>query len=117
MWIEKLKNRKGETIAEVLVAALVVVLGVLLFAMMVQSSFRIISNSEDKMLKIYDAESTAEMTGGTPVHSGISVTFDFSPNGHSYGGLIISGDTAREADLYGIEGENLYSYRTKEKKS
>ena len=113
MWTEKLKNRKGETIAEVLVAALVVVLGVLLFAMMVQSSFRIISNSEDKMLKIYDAESTAEMTGGTPVYSGISVTFDFLPN--SYGGLIISGDTTdRKADLYGIKEEKLYSYRIKE---
>lgn len=55
--IRKLKSTSGETITEVLVAALVVVLGVLLYTMMVQASFRIINNSEGAMKKIYDAES------------------------------------------------------------
>ena len=55
--IRRLKSTSGETITEVLVAALVVVLGVLLYTMMVQASFRIINNSEGAMKKIYDAES------------------------------------------------------------
>ncbi len=59
--IRKLKSTSGETITEVLVAALVVVLGVLLYTMMVQSSFRIINKSEDAMKDLYDAESKAEL--------------------------------------------------------
>ena len=64
MIIYKLKSRSGETITEVLVASLVVVLGVLLFAMMVQSSFRIVSSSEKKVLAIYQSESDAESGKG-----------------------------------------------------
>ena len=63
--IRKLQGRSGETITEVLVASLVIVLGVLLFAMMVQSSFRIVSTSEKKVLAIYESESNAESGKGT----------------------------------------------------
>ena len=58
--IRKLKSTSGETITEVLVAALVVVLGVLLYTMMVQSSFRIINGAEEAMTNMYKAESRIE---------------------------------------------------------
>ena len=58
--VRKLKSKSGETITEVLVAALVVVFGVLLYTMMVQSSFRIIKTSDDAMKDLYDTESMIE---------------------------------------------------------
>ena len=58
--MNKLRNKSGETIAEVLVASLVVVLGILLYATMVSASFRIVTNAEDAMQKLYKTESTFE---------------------------------------------------------
>ena len=58
--MNKLKSTSGETIAEVLVASLVVVLGILLYATMVSSSFRIVTTAEDAMQKLYKTESAFE---------------------------------------------------------
>ena len=88
--IRKLKSNSGETITEVLVASLVVVLGVLLYTMMVQASFRIITNSETAMQKLYDSESSIEagtsVTVGdksfvisTPAGTGINVAYPGEP--------------------------------------
>lgn len=87
-----LKDRSGETMAEVLVASLVVALGVLLFAMMVQSSFHIVSDSENKMKDIYAAESNAEIKYPSSVNG--SVTYQFLTS--STKGLIIDGDVSKE---------------------
>ena len=73
---EKLKNTSGETIAEVLIASLVVVLGVLLYATMVSTSFHIITKSEDTMKKLYEAESALETESADVTTAGTSaVTF------------------------------------------
>ena len=81
------RDRSGETITEVLVSSLVVCLGVLLFAMMVQSSFRIVTDSETRMKDIYSAESNAEsFASGTPG----SITYSLSSS--SAKGLITEGD-------------------------
>ncbi|MBR2677671.1 MAG: hypothetical protein IKE28_12300 [Solobacterium sp.] len=58
--MNKLKSTSGETIAEVLVASLVVVLGILLYATMVSSSFRIVTTAEDAMQNLYKTESAFE---------------------------------------------------------
>ena len=73
--IQKLKSNAGETITEVLVASLVVVLGVLLYTMMVQSSFRIITNSEKKMNEIYNAESKIEARESSAEKKTVAVAF------------------------------------------
>ena len=66
--MNKLRNTSGETIAEVLVASLVVVLGILLYATMVSSSFRIVTKAEKAMQELYATESDVEAgTAGTPV--------------------------------------------------
>ena len=76
--VSKLRSNSGETIAEVLIASLVVLLGILLYMMMVTSSIRIIESAEALMKKVYAAESTIE--SGTieaiPTNIGIIV------NGH-----------------------------------
>ena len=82
--IQKLKNNAGETITEVLVASLVVVLGVLLYSMMVQSSFRIITKSEEKMKAVYAEESKIEQ--GIPSDDPVEVTFS------AISGLFSTGD-------------------------
>lgn len=86
----KLRNKSGETIAEVLVAGLVVMLGVLLFATMVSSSFRIISKSETKMKRIYEAESYVEgHTGSSETPSPHIAVTGFG----DLNGFVIANDT------------------------
>ena len=72
--VKKLRSKSGETITEVLVASLVVVLGVLLYTMMVQASFRIIKTSEDAMKDLYDTESMIESGEADIISSGIPFT-------------------------------------------
>lgn len=55
----KLKSCRGESIAEVLVAVLIVALSSIMLLTMVQSSSEIVKSSEAGMKKIYDHESAA----------------------------------------------------------
>lgn len=102
--IQKLKSNAGETITEVLVASLVVVLGVLLYTMMVQSSFNIITKAEDKMKKIYIAESIIEQ--GTSSGSLVGVAFN------TISGISSTGDIsgAKEVKVYVSDSENIKAY-------
>ena len=102
--INKLKSNAGETITEVLVASLIAVLGVLLFAMMVQSSFRIITTSEEKMKEIYEAESNAE--GHVELIGGGPKTLNISP------AIAPNKPTSISINVYGTENdEGIYSYK------
>ena len=107
--INKLKSTAGETISEVLIASLIAVLGVLLFAMMVSSSFSIITSSEEKMQDFYEAESLAEQKTGTPVDTAeVTVTSTLPVSG------FVSGKSWKEipVSLYGGEGvEDVRSYK------
>ena len=109
--MKKIQNRSGETIAEVLVASLVVVLGVLLFATMVSSSFNIIQKSEKKMKEIYAAESNAEIYQESvpPVSAGLTLASGDEGTG-AYNGLISAGDlTGMTVSICG--DENIKSYK------
>ena len=100
--IKKLKSNSGETIAEVLVASLVVVLAVLLYTMMVQSSFRIITTSEKAMKEMYETESSIEAGEVTPSTAAAS----FNVTGVSYPGDL-NGVTV---SLYTKSGIKSYTY-------
>ena len=102
--IQKMKSNAGETIAEVLVASLVAVLGVLLFAMMVQSSFQIITQSDKKMKDIYAAESSAEAQG-TVIESNKTLTI--SPT------IVPNQPSEIKVDIYGSKNESIISYKKK----
>lgn len=54
MLIKKLKNKKGETIAETLMATLIASLAMLMFAGMVIASKNIIEESNQKIKDYYD---------------------------------------------------------------
>lgn len=53
-------NSAGESLAEALVAVLIMAFGALMLASMVQSSTRIVQTSNTGMTKIYNAEAEAE---------------------------------------------------------
>ena len=98
--INKLKSKSGETIAEVLVASLVVALAVVLFAMMVSASFRIINTSERAMKDFYTAESDFE--------SSISQS-EGEPGTFIGNNLAYAGDLSSvPITIYSIEGISAY---------
>ena len=104
MW-KKLQSRSGETMTEVLVASLVVVLGVLLFAMMVNSSFRIITKSEDRVKEIYAAESRAEEA--VSIVSSDTVTIGAS----AYAGFMKPGDFTGSVSVNVYGSEDIKAYK------
>lgn len=63
----RLREHRGESLAETLVAVLIMSFGALMLAGMVQSSTRIVQTSDTGMGQIYDAENkaTAFMDGDT----------------------------------------------------
>ena len=101
--IRKLRNNKGETITEVLVASLVVVLGVLLYAMMVNSSFHIINTAEEGMKKLYENESSLE-SGSADKDEGKHLTLDIN-------GISSPGDYhVVDVTVYHTESMKMYEY-------
>ncbi len=56
----RLKNSAGESLAEALVAVLIMAFGALMLASMVQSSTRVVLTSNTGMTKVYNAEAEAE---------------------------------------------------------
>lgn len=71
-----LKSRSGESLAEALVAVLIMAFGALMLASMVQSSTRIVQTSNTGMTKVYNAEAEAEKflegTGSSPATESVS---------------------------------------------
>lgn len=64
--IRKLKQKSGETLAEVLVAVLVGSLSLALFAAMVGSSVKIIDESNDKLKEYYSETNNTAQCLSTP---------------------------------------------------
>ncbi len=107
--IKKLKSNSGETIAEVLVASLVVVLAVLLYTMMVQSSFRIITTSEKAMKEMYETESSIEAGEVAPTSTSAPVSFEIT--GVANPGISYPGDLNGVAvSLYTKSNIKSYTY-------
>ena len=57
---DRLKRSAGESLAEALVAVLIMAFGALMLASMVQSSTRVVLTSNTGMTKVYNAEAEAE---------------------------------------------------------
>ena len=109
---KKIKSRSGETIAEVLIAFLISVLGLTMLAGMIVSSTRIIDNGRKAMEQYYDGE--VESTGdgtvklvktapGTPDEN-IRLTDDWTEDGEEVSYEVRSS----------VGNNKLYSYETNE---
>lgn len=62
--INKIKQRNGESLAEVLIAVLISAVGLLLVSSFVFSAMHIMDRSETKSRELYDALTAAEMRSG-----------------------------------------------------
>ncbi len=63
--MQKLKQTKGESISEVLIASLVLVFGFLLFVTMVQASMKMMKKSEDAYNEYVEVSNQLEAFAGT----------------------------------------------------
>ena len=104
--MNRLKSTSGETIAEVLVASLVVVLGILLYATMVSSSFRIVTTAEEAMKKLYDTESVFEQNVDNE-ELGITQT-EGKGEISSFSGIAKQGDGSLEVTITGTTDIKTY---------
>lgn len=68
--VRKLKNRKGESIGEVLVSLLIAALALVMLASMITSSSRMIQASKVKIQEYYVANNALETRTGTTSGSG-----------------------------------------------
>ena len=107
--INKLKSTSGESITEALISALIAVLGILLFAMMVSTSFNIVSRSEEKMQDYYATQNLAEgqetaLKQNVPMSISVGGTMGISTNG-----LIKENDTTGvKVSVYGNDDAMTY---------
>lgn len=103
--MRKLQSQSGETITEVLIASLIVVLGVLLFSTMVSSSFQIMTTAERKLQSVYEAESSAEQKTDSYAEGEFNVEL-----GVSYDGFSETGDGSYSVNLYGSPDDGITSF-------
>lgn len=128
----KLKSQSGETITEVLVASLVVVLGSILLATMVSAAYRMIRNSEkayDRYLAAQNAAaSRGEITYTRTDSSGNQITGDNTVATYpeadntatvAFTGVVTGTTSSGEITLYSVQengGESTptwFSYKKK----
>ena len=100
-FLNKLKQSKGESISEVLVAALIGALGALLFANMAVSSTKIAEKGINKVEEYIDIENQMESTDSNLIYSGANVTIGGKP-------FI---NNASTVNVYGNSEEGLYAYK------
>ena len=72
--LEKLRSRRGDSIAEVLVAVLISAVALVMLASMITSSSRLITRSKDKMEEYYEKSSALADHGGTVSTGSVRLT-------------------------------------------
>ena len=65
--IKKLKSSSGESIGETLVALLIAALALLMLAVAITATTRIINNSSEKVDDYFDKSNTSELSRSNPV--------------------------------------------------
>ena len=63
--VRKLRSRRGESIAEVLIALLITAMGMAVLAGMISSASKIVQNSEDAVKTFIQAENSLAAQSGT----------------------------------------------------
>lgn len=106
--MRKLLNSKGETISEVLIAALIGCFGSLLFATMAASAVKITKTAILGMGKYTDAEALIEIRNPDDYLSQESITINDN-SGHAY--EFVSDGIDRKVKVYGNEEKGIYGYQ------
>lgn len=109
--VKKIKNNKGESIAETLIALLVSALGIMLLAGMIQTSSKLITNSNDRISKYVEQENAIVEYSGTPT----SGTISLSPSNNLTAAVKINSEESSSVsvDYYVMEygGKNIIVFK------
>lgn len=108
------KNSAGESLAEALVAVLIMAFGALMLASMVQSSTRVVLTSNTGMTKVYNAEAEVEkFLGGSSNGNPGTVTMTGPSNASvtQIGGTKL-GSSGSGVQIYHDDYSNITAFRT-----
>ena len=105
MIISKLKNTKGETITEVLIASLIGGLGSLLFATMASASTKVISRGVDKLAEYTDIEQVMEVQENELFTRDIRIVDE-----HGNASVFTLDEYEGKVKVYGDEDKGIYAY-------
>lgn len=115
----RLCDRGGESLAETLVAVLIMSFGALMLAGMVQSSTRIVQTSNEGMTRVYQAENeAAEFSSSTSADSTTSDSTSVSSgyvsiNGYTQIGSTKLGNANANIQIYSDDYSSIVSFRKK----
>lgn len=111
---DRLKHSAGESLAEALVAVLIMAFGALMLASMVQSSTRVVLTSNTGMTKVYNAEAEVEkFLGGSSNGNPGTVTMTGPSNASvtQIGGTKL-GSSGSGVQIYHDDYSNITAFRT-----
>ena len=99
--LKKIKTKKGETIAETLVATLIAALSMVMFASMVMASRTIVEESNKKVMEYYEGYSQVISTKevrGTPMGDITLYSYKSGVMSYDYNSTGSSGDSGDSGD-------------------
>lgn len=102
---QKLRSKKGETITEVLIAALVGCFGALLFATMSSASTKVIQRGMDALAEYTDVEQVMEVQSDELSTNNIRVT-----DSHGTAYKFTEDTSGGKVKVYGDEDKEIYAY-------
>ena len=111
---DRLKRSAGESLAEALVAVLIMAFGALMLASMVQSSTRVVLTSNTGMTKVYNAEAEAEkfLGGSSNGNPGtVTMTGPSHTSVTQIGGTKL-GSSGSGVQIYHDDYSNITAFRT-----
>lgn len=118
---DRLKHSAGESLAEALVAVLIMAFGALMLASMVQSSTRVVLTSNTGMTKVYNAEAEVENFLGGSSNSNprtenispgtVTMTGPSNADVTQIGGTKL-GSSSSDVQIYHDDYSNITAFRT-----
>lgn len=65
LFYQKLKSKKGESLAEVMIAVLIIAIGLVLLSSLIIASSKMVDNSGKRLSKMYNVSNNAEEKSGS----------------------------------------------------
>lgn len=101
---EKLKNRRGETLVEVLIAILVAGISLAILASMIATSMSINTRAREMDDALYGALSDAETHAFTAGDAAITIRVTGGPTAVTLSGVRVYSPPGQDLTVYGKEG-------------
>jgi hypothetical protein len=103
--VKKLRSRGGETLAEMLVAVLIIALGMLMVVSLIVASNRLIAKGDAKMTSIYENMDQAEKKTSPATEQKVTVTFGQNGTDSATFDVNVHQDTDKDFTIYEKKSE------------